>query len=129
MEITEAKAAMKKLIILIFAFIGWMLCGAIMWIGMAVTSIETTLILHLIGAPIVFGILAYVYHKKLGHIKALIAAIIFTGFVIIMDAGLVALLIEKSFDMFREPIGTWIPFALIFISTYIVGKTVRKDGE
>ena len=49
---------MKKLIILIFAFIGWVFCGAIMWIGMAVTSVETTLIIHLIGAPVVFAIYA-----------------------------------------------------------------------
>jgi hypothetical protein len=118
---------MKKLVILIFAFIGWMLCGAIMWIGMAVTSVENTLVIHLIGAPIVFGILAFVYHKKFGHIKPLYAAIIFAGFVIIMDAGLVALFIEKSFDMFRNPIGTWIPFALIFLSTYIVGKAVTPE--
>ena len=117
---------MKKLIILIFSFIGWMLCGAIMWIGMAVTSIETTLIIHLIGAPVVFGILAFAYHRKFGHIKPLYASIIFTGFVIIMDAGLVALFIEKSFDMFRNPIGTWIPFGLIFLSTYIIGKAVRR---
>ncbi len=100
-----------------------------MWVGMAVTSIETTLILHLIGAPIVFGILAFVYHKKLGHIKPLLAALIFVGFVIVMDAGLVAIFIEKSFDMFRNPIGTWIPFALIFLSSYIVGKIVRKTGK
>jgi hypothetical protein len=115
--------------ILIFAFIGWAVCGAIMWIGMAVTSIETTLILHLIGAPIVFGILAFVYHKKFSHIKPLYASVIFIGFVIIMDAGLVSLFIEKSFDMFREPIGTWIPFALILLSSYIVGRVVRKDGK
>ena len=120
---------MKKLIILIFAFIGWVLCGAIMWIGMAVTSVETTLIIHLIGAPIVFGILAFVYHRKFGHIRPLYATIIFTCFIILMDAGLVAIFIEKSFDMFRNPIGTWIPFALIFLSTFIVGKIVKKDGE
>lgn len=100
-----------------------------MWMGMAVTSVETTLIIHLIGAPTVFGILAFVYHRKFGHIKPLYSSIIFTGFVILMDAGLVSLFIEKSFDMFRNPIGTWIPLALIFISTYIVGRAVRKDGE
>ena len=106
-----------------------MLCGAIMWIGMAVTSVETTLIIHMIGAPIIFGILAYTYHRKFGHIRPLYASIIFIGFVILMDAGLVSLFIEKSFDMFRNPIGTWIPFALIFLSSCIVGKAVRKGGE
>jgi hypothetical protein len=47
----------KALVILIHAFIGWALCGAIMGIGMAVTSMQATLIAHLIGAPIIFGLL------------------------------------------------------------------------
>ncbi|MBC8233281.1 hypothetical protein H8E77_27350 [bacterium] len=96
---------MKKLIILIFAFIGWMLCGGIMWIGMAVTSVETTFIIHLIGAPIVFGILAFVYHWKFGHIRLLYATIIFTGFVIgdHYKPGAKLKLVWKN-DRFIEPI-------------------------
>ncbi len=43
-------------IILVFAFVGWAICGAIMGIGRAVTSLENTLIIHAVGAPIVFGI-------------------------------------------------------------------------
>ncbi len=46
-----------------------------------------------------------------------------------MDAELATLFIEKSFDMFRNPIGTWIPFVLIFLSTYIVGKVVKPNKE
>ena len=39
-------------VIAIHALIGWALCAATMGIGMAVTSIQTALIVHAIGAPI-----------------------------------------------------------------------------
>ena len=111
----------KATIMLIHAFIGWVLCGAIMGIGMAVTSIETTLIIHAIGAPVIFVILSLIYFRKFNNTTPLQTAITFTGFVIFMDVFVVALLINKSFEMFTSAIGTWIPFALIFISTYLAG--------
>ncbi len=46
----------KKLtIILMHALVGWALCAATMNIGMAVTSLENTLVAHAIGAPIFFS--------------------------------------------------------------------------
>jgi hypothetical protein len=36
-------------------------------------------------------------------------------------ALVVAPLFERSFAMFASVLGTWIPFALIFLSTYLVG--------
>jgi hypothetical protein len=50
----------KMLVILLHAFVGWALCGAIMGIGMAVTSIETTLIIHAMGAPVIFAVLSLI---------------------------------------------------------------------
>jgi len=44
----------------------------------------------------------------------------------------VSLLIEGNFDMFRSIIGTWVPFALIFVATYVCGafaKAGRPTNE
>jgi hypothetical protein len=47
--------------------------------------------------------------------------------VIAADFFVVALLINRSLEMFASLLGTWIPFALIFTSTYVTGLyTVRK---
>jgi hypothetical protein len=46
--------------------------------------------------------------------------------VILLDFFVVALLINRSFDMFFSPIGTWIPFILIYSSTYLVGRSVNS---
>ena len=41
----------RVIIIVALGLLGWALCGAIMFIGMEIMSIETTLIVHAIGAP------------------------------------------------------------------------------
>ncbi len=41
-----------------------------------------------------------------------------------MDFFVVALLINRSLEMFASPLGTWIPFALIFVSTWLTGLVV-----
>ncbi len=116
----------KALIIMLFAFIGWAFCAAIMGIGMNIFSLNTTLIIHLIAGPLAFAILSYIFHKKFNYTAPLITAVIFTFFVIIVDFLLVALVINKSLDMFKSLIGTWIPFILIFILTYIGGIIANK---
>jgi hypothetical protein len=50
----------QVIVILVCGLIGWALCGAIMFVGMAVTSIQTTLILHAIGAPIIFSAISWI---------------------------------------------------------------------
>jgi hypothetical protein len=56
-------------------------------------------------------------------------AIIFVGFVISVDFFLVALLINKSLEMFASLLGTWIPFVLIFTSTYLTGWYTVKNSQ
>jgi hypothetical protein len=43
-----------------------------------------------------------------------------------MDLFIVALLIEKSFAMFKSILGTWLPFTLIFLATYFTGRLTMK---
>lgn len=116
------------IVILPFAFVGWALCAAIMGIGMSITSLQNTLIVHAIGAPIIFAALSLVYHKKFGYSTPLQTALLFTGFVILMDIFVVALLVQKSFVMFTSILGTWIPFMLIFASTYATGITAKASN-
>jgi hypothetical protein len=113
----------RILIILIHAFIGWTLCAATMGIGMAVTSVNNALIIHAIAAPIFFAIVSLVYFRKFNFTTPLQTAAIFIAFVIAMDFFVVAMLINRSFEMFASLLGTWIPFALIFASTYLTGKS------
>jgi hypothetical protein len=116
----------KILVILAHAFVGWALCAATMGIGMAVTSLENTLIAHAIGTPIFFAAVSLVYFHKFNFTTPLQTATAFIAFVMAMDFFVVALLINRSFEMFTSLPGTWIPFALIFASTYLTGLLTTK---
>ena len=111
----------KILILLAHAFMGWGLCGAIVGIGRNVTSIQVTLIVHAVGAPVIFVVISLIYYKWFHYTTALQTAAAFVLFVIFMDVFVVALLIEKSFEMFSSILGTWLPFVLIFAAVYTTG--------
>jgi hypothetical protein len=98
-----------------------------MGIGMAVTSLENALIVHALAAPIFFAGVSLVYFRKFNYTTPVQTALIFIAFVMVMDFFVVALLINRSFEMFTSLLGTWIPFALIFISTWLTGTLATKS--
>jgi hypothetical protein len=114
-------------VFLIHAFIGWFLCGATMMIGLEVTSENNAILIHLIAAPIYFGVITYVYTRKFNYTTPIQTAIGFIAFVILMDFFIVAPIFEQSYEMFYNPLGTWIPFLLSFIATYVIGTFVSKQ--
>ena len=119
----------KVFTILVHALAGWALCAATMGIGMAATSLENALTIHAIGAPIIFVIVSLLYFKKFNYTTPLQTALIFVGIVICVDFFVVALLINHSLDMFASLLGTWIPFALIFTSTYLTGLYLSRNAS
>ena len=120
----------NKIIILpAHAFVGWALCFATIGIGRALTSMNNTLIIHAIAAPIYFVGISWFYFRKFKYTTPLQTALIFIAFVIAMDFFVVAILINHSFDMFASLLGTWIPFALIFTSTALTGVFVTRNQK
>jgi hypothetical protein len=120
----------KALILLAHAFVGWALCAATMGIGMAITSLQNALVAHAIAAPLFFAAVSLVYFRKFSFTAPLQTAVIFLTLVIAMDFFVVALLINRNFEMFASLLGTWILFALIFLSTYLTGLlTVTLAGR
>jgi hypothetical protein len=120
---------MKLVTILVHAFVGWALCAATMGIGMATVGLQNALVVHAVGAPIFFTLVSLVYFKKFNYTTPLQTALIFVGFVIAMDFFVVALLINRSLEMFASLLGTWIPFALIFTSTYVTGLYMGRKSQ
>jgi hypothetical protein len=118
-------SARQILVVVLFGLLGWALCGAIMFVGMAVTSMQTTIIAHAMGAPIIFASISWIYFTKFGYTKPLATAIAFVAIVVLVDFFLVALVINRSLEMFESVLGTWIPWVLIFFSTYLTGLAVE----
>ncbi len=113
-------------IIAAHALVLWILCGAIMMIGREIWSLETTLIVHAAGAPVLAVMVSLVYFTYFNYTSPLQTATIFMLSAISLDAIIVASFIERSFEMFTSPIGTWIPFGLIFLATYLTGSLMMR---
>jgi hypothetical protein len=109
--------------------VGWALCGATMGIGMATMPLEHALILHALAVPFIFAAVTFSYFRWFGKWSPLRTAASFLAIVILLDAAVVALLIERSFAMFLSPLGTWLPFALIFLSSWLTGATLRRNAH
>jgi hypothetical protein len=118
--VTAGRAA----VVVAHAFAGWALCFATIGIGRALTTLQTALVVHAIGAPLFFCGVSIVYFTRFAYTGPLQTATAITGFVVLVDLLLVALVINRSLAMFASPLGTWIPFALIFGSTWLTGLLV-----
>jgi hypothetical protein len=116
----------KSAIFLLHALIGWGLCGAVMGIGMRLMSLQNALLVHLFAAPVIFALVTLSYQKKVPSARPLWVAAGFTVFVMAMDFFLVAMVIQKSFAMFRSATGTWLPFGMIFMSSWRTGMSMKK---
>lgn len=107
---------------------GWALCGVVMEVGMKVTTVERTLVVHAVAAPVIFAAISLVYFSRPDSLTPLRAAAVFLAVAITMDISVVALLVERSPAMFGSILGTWLPFLLIFLSTWLTGIAVRRPG-
>jgi len=112
--------------LIMYGFIGWAFCAATMGISMAITSPTAALWIHATLAPLYFIGLTRLYYRTSGRPSPLTTSLFFVCFVIFIDFFLVALVILHSFDMFASLLGTWIPFALIFLSSYLTGVVAQR---
>jgi hypothetical protein len=117
---------MKQAILIIHALIGWAICGATIAVGRRLVSMDVTLVIHAIVAPLAFGLLTLLYFRRFPTSSALATALTTLGVVVGMDALVVAPFIEHSYAMFGSVLGTWVPFALIFAASYLVGRGARR---
>jgi hypothetical protein len=97
-----------------------------MGVGMKVTTLENALITHAIAVPVIFTCLSLVYFRRSSACSPLCTAGVFLGVVVTMDVLVVAVLIERSFEMFASILGTWLPLLLIFVATWCTGMAVRR---
>lgn len=118
----------QLLITLVHALAVWAFCGALIGIGRKLAPFPAVLIIHAIGAPLFAALIAFFYFKKFNYFTPFKTALVFLGFILAMDAGLVAPVFEKSFAMFKSFLGTWLPLLLIFAAVYLIGINSKTEG-
>jgi hypothetical protein len=112
-----------------FGVLGWALCGFAVWIGGQFFSMNTTLLLHAALVPVIFAAISLMYFKWFGAMSPLQTASIFLAVVVTLNIFVVSLFIERNFNMFKSVIGTWVPFALILVTTYLSGVYARRRRD
>jgi hypothetical protein len=112
----------QRFALITWAIAGWALCAAVMGFGTSLTSLENTLIVHALAAPLIFGVLAVGYFHAFPNASVLRTAVASLAIVMLLDLFVVAGALLRSLAMFQSPLGTWIPFALIFLSVLAVGE-------
>lgn len=117
-------------VVLPHALAGWAYCGMLIGVGRRLLSLDAALVVHAVGAPVGFALISLLYFKRFVCTTPLQTAVAVLAVVVGMDVFLVAPVFEGSYAMFASPLGTWIPFALIFAATYLTGLAVvpRSPG-
>jgi menaquinone-dependent protoporphyrinogen oxidase len=107
--------------LLAYGFVGWALCAALMAVLLQTVSIGAAIAIHAVAVPLIFTGIAVGYFRARGARDPFPTAIAFTGIVAILDAAVVAGLVLRDFAMFTSFAGTWLPFVLIFLATWVTG--------
>jgi len=107
------------------ALVGWALCAATIGISFQLVPTLTALMIHAVAAPIIFAFLSWNYFRRFRYTSPVGTAGLFLGTVMVMDFFVAALAIQGSLVMFSSLLGTWVPFALIFLVTFASGKLLE----
>jgi hypothetical protein len=119
-----SEALMSWVSLVLLTLVLWAACGGVIAIGRRVWSMQTTLVVHLFAAA-AFAFAAASAHKLLApDFDAIVRAAAMTGLIVALDALVVAPLFERSYAMFHSALGTWIPFAAIFLAGWAAGALV-----
>ncbi len=102
--------------------IGWAICGTTIGVGRRLASMDVTLAIHALVAPLAFGLLTWHHFRRYPDSKPGATALTMLAIVVGLDGLVVAPFLERSYSMFRSVLGTWVPFGSILASSYVVGR-------
>jgi hypothetical protein len=117
----------RRVILAIHGILGWAICGTTIGVGRQFMSMEATLLVHAAVAPLAFGLLSWHYFARFPGSPPGSTSLAFLGIVVGLDGLVVAPFIEESYAMFGSVLGTWVPFALILISSYVAGRSMSRS--
>jgi len=117
----------RRVSVVVHAIIGWAICGATIGVGRQIMSMDATLAVHAVVAPLAFGLLTWHHFVRYPTSSPLPTSLAMLGVVVLLDALVVAPFLERSYVMFRLFTGTWLPFGLIWASSYLVARQLRRS--
>jgi menaquinone-dependent protoporphyrinogen oxidase len=110
--------------LVLHGLVGWAGCAAAMGVLLSTVGIEAALWLHVLAAPTIFALVSRNYFRARGAREPLSTALTFVAVVALLDLVVVAGTVQHSLVMFTSVVGTWLPFALIFGTTWATGEVM-----
>lgn len=106
-----------------YGVVGWAISEALIpgLLYLASAPAWLAITLHVIATLVVFTALSSRYFAAPGARDPILTATSFVVVAAILDLAVTAGLVLHNFDMFRSLAGTWLPFVLIFLATWITG--------
>lgn len=111
----------RRIEAVLHAFAIWTLSAALLVGSMILLPNQTAVAIRLITAPLLGTIVASVFFNKYEDARPLGVAVTFAATVAVLDAIVLAAIVQRSFALFLQPLATWVPYALIFAATWASG--------
>lgn len=103
-----------------YGALGWAVCAAIL-LGLAQVSATAALTAHVIAVPLVFALVSRSYFRARGARAPLPTAIGFTILFALLDLAVIGGVMGRGLGIFGSIAATWLPFALVFVTTWATG--------
>jgi hypothetical protein len=104
----------------------WTLSAALLVGSSFLLWAATAVTIRVATAPMIAAVVASVFFTKYDDARPLGVAITFTATVALLDAIVLAALIQRSAAIFVQPLATWVPYALIFATTWMSGALMAQ---
>ena len=108
------------------AFVGWSLRLMTIGVGADFTTYTTALLLQSALVVVIFSAIGFLYSSASGTVSPRNAALAMLGAVVGFDFFLIAVLVNRDLAIYARPLATWIPYALIGLSTWLGGEFGRE---
>lgn len=107
--------------LLAYGVVGWGLCAALTMALSQLSSIGVALVARAVFAPLVFLSISIRYFHPAGAREPLPTALFWSAIIAVLDAALVVGAVNGDFAKFTSIVGTWLPYSLVFVTTWLTG--------
>ncbi len=101
--------------------LGWALCAALTVALSRLGSLGVTMAVRAFFAPLVFLAISIRYFHPDGAREPLPTALSWSVILAVLDAAVLAGAMSYGLSMFTSIVGTWLPYSLVFLTTWLTG--------
>lgn len=115
--LTQPARSLRR--VLAYGFVGWAVAGLLRGGLWRIAGAGAAMAVNVFATPVIFAVVAWTYFRRRGAREPLPTAAWFAGTVAVLDVVVAEL--ANRLAMLSSVVGFWLPLALVFLVTWIVG--------